>query len=373
MSGINVARAPVWQINLPKCGGHVVNLLADVRGITMGCNGEVFRVEAGQNTITQHNNLPGTFYQEVRLAVFINPGVGNISVGTNGAIAGLDLRDITTDPPGIFWIQPGSSSPLQPNIVSVVQDLRGVIAGCNGSVFGCDPDKVRWVQDLGAAVGQEVRLALYPPPAGSSESLRVLVGTSGFVSSIAYTWNSSPPSRTDYRLPENSRGSVVDVLPIDDGKHSFYAGCHGYVYRVNADSNIVTNNLPGLKFYEVRLAAVKDKSGDILVGTNGAVLRLDGVTLQTKWQTTISDANGLPVSVICTDTGVFAGSDGKVFFLGAAAGDLLWQGALDLPPVIPVPPYPPFFIPTTDTRLAAFGNNLVAGCYGAVGLFTVSA
>lgn len=363
---------PVWQTMLDDGVGKIVNPLAAGRLIFAGCNGTVYRFEAANPTVW--NDLEGSGFQEVRLAF-----IDNLAVGTNGQVWHLDrttLRKIGDVVP----VQP-STEDLLPTVTSVAIDFFSgqIVAGCNGRAFGVYAGRSAptWTAELKGLGSLEARLALLPVMGGRQDANGVFVGTNGLVADVSYTWpNDVGQSPLIYALPNDSGGCVVNILPIADGLRSFYAGCNGYVYRLNPSCSMIiptsyrTNELEGLGYHEVRLAPMPN-TDDLLVGTNGSVLRLDGNTLETRWETPIGDKDGKPVSVIASATGVFAGCDGKLFFLDNG-GNLLRKGSLPLPPLPPAPVIPvPGAGPTTDTRLALTPEgDVVVGCAGFLGRFT---
>jgi outer membrane protein assembly factor BamB len=364
---------PVWQVMLDGGVGKIVNPLAAGRLIFAGCNGIVYRFEAGKPPV--QNDLKGGGYQEVRLAFD-----DNLAVGTNGLVWNLDRTALSQNGDPIR-VQP-SSEDLFPTVTSVAIDFTAgqIVAGCNGRAFGVYAGRSapEWTAELKGLGSLEARLALLPVMGGRrGDANGVFVGTNGFVADVSYTWpHTVEQSPQIYELPNDSGGCVVNILPIADGLRSFYAGCNGYVYRLNPSCSMIiptsypTNELEGLGYFEVRLAPLPN-TDDLVVGTNGSVLRLNGNTLETRWETSIGDKDGKPVSVIASAAGIFAGCDGKLFFLDNA-GNLLRKGSLPLPPLPKVVPGTlPGAAPTTDTRLALTPEgDVVVGCAGFLGRYT---
>lgn len=152
-------------------------------------------------------------------------------------------------------------------------------------------------------------------------------------------------------LPDCGR-DVTNV--ISDGDAAF-AGCHGYVYKVDPTSGevLVTKSLSGLGRGEVRLAAA---NGKLYVGLSGYVVALHEADLSIHWQTSLPASSNAVTSVLIDGDFIFAGSNGYVYKLDPASGGVLATNSLS-------------GMGHHEVRLAADGGTLYVGMNGyALGL-----
>lgn len=200
-----------------------------------GHNGRVYELNILNGDILNHNDLPGTGEEEVRLA-YAPPF---LFAGTNGWVCQLYLSDISR---GLFArLHDASGNSLaKPITLLSGSDSEGlaVYAGCGGYVFRIQPipgyGAVNIVQraDFRSGHGQEVSLA-QPLPGGT-----VYAGSAAAVIGL---------NPNDLSV----RASRI-ILPFVDAElthllgygRRLFAGCQSYTYELDTDDLDVLNINP---------------------------------------------------------------------------------------------------------------------------------
>ena len=209
---------------------------------------------------------------------------------------------------------PGSGN----DVTSVLVNQTGVYAGSNGYVYLLDSSKgtVLATNTLSGMGGHEVRLA--QPQDGSL----LLVGTNGYVLGLNHTslntsWQTSLPK------------CGYDVVSVLCANGSVFAGCNGYVYRLDQGSGAVlsTNSLSGRGDNEVRLGISLDFS-TLFVGINGYALGLNPTNLTTSWETSLPGCGYGITSIVGGVKAAYAGCNGQVYQLQESTGSVLHQNGL---------------------------------------------
>ncbi|KAI7972205.1 hypothetical protein EIK77_008269 [Talaromyces pinophilus] len=127
-------------------------------------------------------------------------------------------------------------------------------------------------------------------------------------------------TKWETNLPGTGSATVNPLI----NQNGVYAGSNGYILRLDPGTGTVTakNPLDGYGYHEVRLAAPVDGSL-LVVGTYGYVLGLDPFSLSILWTTALPSSARQEVSVLCGPGGVYAGSNGYVYFLAPDAGTVM--------------------------------------------------
>lgn len=158
----------------------------------------------------------------------------------------------------------------------MLANQKAVYAGSNGYVYllDCLKGSVLATNTLSGMGDHEIRLA--QPEDGSL----LLVGTNGYVLGL-------DPTSLNTLWQTSLLHCGYEVVSVLCANGSAFAGCNGYVYRLDQGSGEVlsTNSLVGRGDYEVRLGISLDLS-TLFVGINGYALGLDPTNLTTSWQTT---------------------------------------------------------------------------------------
>lgn len=161
-------------------------------------------------------------------------------------------------------------------VTTVLANQKAVYAGSNGYVYllDCLKGSVLATNTLSGMGDHEIRLA--QPEDGSL----LLVGTNGYVLGL-------DPTSLNTLWQTSLLHCGYEVVSVLCANGSAFAGCNGYVYRLDQGSGEVlsTNSLVGRGDYEVRLGISLDLS-TLFVGINGYALGLDPTNLTTSWQTT---------------------------------------------------------------------------------------
>lgn len=286
-----------WVDSLPDTGFEIVSVLQHGQYLYAAANGYVMQLSALTGLIEKSNNLPGLSKNEVNLALSQDGSI--LIVGTHGSVVALDASDITRQ----LWINDLKGQDV--GIVHLICGANTVYAGTGGYVNAIPLSEPQNFQTnpLKGAGDEEVRLALSP------DESQLVVGTKGIVICIDtnnfegnFAWKNSLSGQGE---------SVVSVM-IADGYA--YAGTNGHVNQLSMQNGSMqsTNDLKGLDYYEIRLAAAAD-GNSIYAGINGTVVALSASGLNEQWRCGLPDAQKSIVNLITGNNGLLiAGSAGIV-------------------------------------------------------------
>ena len=284
-----------WQEPLPGSDREITTVLVNQVGLYSASYGLVYRHDPWTGKILQTNPLTGYGSHEIRLAA---PNGGTLLlVGINGHVVAMDPLSL-----GIKWERSLPSSGHE--VVSLLVDFDKICAGSNGYVYRLDlGGEVKAMNSLSGYGDHETRLAL-------NDNADVLfVGINGYVAAL-------PSEQLDTILWYNDmKGSGHGVTSVAGGVGVVYAGCNGYVYRIDGSGKTThTNNLSGTGEDEVRFAT-DDIRTHLWVGTNGygIALRPDDVT--TIFSESLPGSGYSVTDVADGDEVVFFANNGYVFCL----------------------------------------------------------
>ncbi|KAL7928328.1 hypothetical protein V8C35DRAFT_318484 [Trichoderma chlorosporum] len=250
-----------WQTSLPDTGYTITSSLINQKGVYAASNGFVHRLDVTNGKVLGSNNLPGTGYNEIRLAS--PPDASILIAGTAGQVFGLDSETLQTK-----W-GPISLPGCGYDITSVLCAEAGLYAGCNGHVYLLDIQmgSVKLHNSLEGHGYHEVRLA------ASNEWL--LVGINGYVLLLN-------PKDLDIKRKKSLPDCGYDIVSVVLSKDHAYAGSYGRVYQLKLslpgssnDWEVTPNNLSGTGYGEVRLTLNVEHPDALYVGTNGYGISLD--------------------------------------------------------------------------------------------------
>jgi len=297
-----------WQFSLPDTGYELVSVLSANGFIYVASNGYVFQLNQELGTLIHQNPLTGMEKHEVRMA--ISKTNDKLIVGTYGNVFALDANDISKT----LWRNPLKGQDT--GIVSLIVGSENVFAGTGGFVNSLQLSDGTTIgkNSLSGMGTAEVRLAL------SLDETTLAVGLSGNVICL-------DASNINKVISSNSlsgQGQEVVNLIIQD--NVIYAGTNGFVNAIDIKSGQIlqTNDLKGLGHLEVRLCLSADGT-TIYGGTNGKIVSMDVQNLEnSKWISTLQDADGNVVSMVTDYDGfIYGGSSGRISQLEPVEGKIV--------------------------------------------------
>ena len=282
-----------WQEPLPDPGRDITTVLVTQVGLYSASDGYVYRHDPWTGKILKRNPLTGYGSHEIRLAT-ANSGT-LLLVGTNGYVVAMDAISL-----GIEW---GTSLPGSGyEVVSLLVESDDIYAGTNGYVYRLDlRGDVKASNSLSGYGEDETRLAL-------SDNAQVLfVGINGYVAAL-------PSEKLDTILWYNDmQGSGNGVTSVAGGVGVVYAGCNGYVFRIDGSGKTThTNNLSGTGRHEVRFAT-DDIRTHLWVGTNGYGIALRPDNVATIFSESLPGSGYSVTDVADGDEVAFFANNGYVF------------------------------------------------------------
>ena len=300
-----------WENSLKGSGYEVVSVIDKNGFIYTGSNGFIYKLDANGNTL-KTNNLPGRGNYEIRLAITDT----HLVVGTYGFVVLVPLNDFGNTDKNINVSLPEGGY----NNVSVLVAYNAIYAGTNGRVYHINSQgKVISRNDIpGVGNTPEVSLAI--------TGTFLVAGVNGYAVLIYLLDFSNSSKNIKLSLP----GCGYNITSVIVQGNYIYAGCSGYVYKIQTDGKYIgVNNLPGRGNEEIRLSST---DSHVVVGTNGFVVLVsiqDFLKTDKNINTSLPNSGYTIVSVLYDgNKTIYAGSSGQAYALESENGIIYMHNTL---------------------------------------------